>query len=200
MTGYLCDYRPLVAVSGHYGNFEMAGYATGLMGMPSHTIARKLDNPYLDKFVNDFRGTNGQFILPKDGSATMVQEVLESGGILTLLGDQHAGTKGCWVDFLGRPASCHKAVALFTLSGKAPMMVTYCRHTEKPLHFEIGCTGIADPLDMPDELRDVKRLTQWYNSRLGDAILDDPNQYWWVHRRWKAKPVRRTKQRREAAA
>ena len=80
------------------------------------------------------------------------------------------------------------------------MMVTYCRHTDKPLHFEIGCTGIADPLDMPDELRDVKRLTQWYNSRLGDAILEEPNQYWWVHRRWKAKPVRRSKQKREAAA
>ena len=200
MTGYLCDYRPLVAVSGHYGNFEMAGYATGLMGMPSYTIARKLDNPYLDKFVNDFRGINGQFILPKDGSAKMVQDVLDSGGILTLLGDQHAGTKGCWVDFLGRPASCHKAVALFTLSGQAPMMVTYCRHTEQPLHFEVGCTGIADPLNMPAELRDVTKLTQWYNSRLGEAILAAPDQYWWVHRRWKEKPVRKSKQKRESAA
>lgn len=200
MTRYLIDYRPLVAVSGHYGNFEMAGYTTGLLGMPSYTIARKLDNPFLDRFVNQFRGTNGQFILPKDGSATMVQEVLESGGILTLLGDQHAGTKGCWVDFLGRPASCHKAVALFTLSGTAPMMVTYCRHTEKPLHFEIGCTGIADPLELPEELRDVKRLTQWYNDRMGDAIRVEPDQYWWVHRRWKSKPVRRTKKQRQAAA
>lgn len=200
MTKYLIDYRPLVAVSGHYGNFEMAGYTTGLLGMPSYTIARKLDNPFLDKFINDFRGTNGQFILPKDGSATMVQEVLESGGILTLLGDQHAGTKGCWVDFLGRPASCHKAVALFTLSGNAPMMVTYCRHTDKPMHFEIGCTGVADPLDMPDELKDVTRLTQWYNDRLGDAIQVQPDQFWWVHRRWKEKPVRKTKKRKQTAA
>lgn len=200
MTRYLTDYRPLVAVSGHYGNFEMAGYATGLVGNPSYTIARKLDNPFLDKFVNHFRGTNGQFILPKDGSATMVQEVLESGGILTLLGDQHAGTKGCWVDFLGRAASCHKAVALFTLSGNAPMMVTYCRHTDKPMHFEVGCTGIADPLDMPDELRDVKSLTQWYNDRLGDAIHAEPEHYWWVHRRWKEKPVRQSKKRRQTAA
>ena len=200
MTRYLIDYRPLVAVSGHYGNFEIAGYTTGLLGMPSYTIARTLDNPYLDKFINSFRGMNGQFILPKDGSATMVQEVLESGGILTLLGDQHAGTKGCWVNFLGRPASCHKAVALFTLSGSAPMMVTYCRKTDKPLRFEIGCTGVADPLDMPPELKSVKALTQWYNDRLADAIQDDPNQFWWVHRRWKEKPVRKTKKRRQAAA
>ncbi len=193
MTRYLIDYRPLVAVSGHFGNFEMGGYVTGLLGMPSYTVARTMDNPYLDKFINEFRGFNGQFILPKDGSATAIQEVLDSGGILTLLGDQHAGTKGCWIDFLGRPAACHKAVALFTLSGNAPMMVSYCMHTDRPMHFEIGCTGVADPLEMDESLKDVKKLTQWYNDRLADAIAKDPDQFWWVHRRWKEKPVRKTK-------
>ncbi len=198
MTRYLIDYRPLVAVSGHYGNFEMGGYVTGLLGMPSYTVARKMDNPYLDKFINRFRGHNGQFILPKDGSATAIQEVMESGGILTLLGDQHAGTKGCWIEFLGRPAACHKAVALFTLSGKAPMMVSYCRQLDQPLHFEIGCTGVADPLEMDDSLNNVKALTQWYNDRLADAIHPQPEQFWWVHRRWKEKPVRKTKRNRAA--
>lgn len=195
MTNYLIDYRPLVAVSGHIGNFEMGGYVTGLLGMPSYTVARRMDNPFLDEFINRFRGFNGQFILPKDGSATAIQEVLDSGGILTLLGDQHAGTKGCWIDFLGRPAACHKAIALFTLSGNAPMMVTYTIHTERPLHFEIGCTGVADPLDMEDDLKDVTSLTQWYNDRIGEAIYDCPEQFWWVHRRWKEKPVRKTKKR-----
>ena len=199
MTKYLIDYRPLVAVSGHFGNFEMGGYVTGLLGMPSYTVARTLDNPYLNDFVNRFRSFNGQFLLPKEGSAPMIQEVMDSGGILTLLGDQHAGTKGCWVNFLGRPASCHKAVALFTLSGNAPMMVSYTKHTEKPLHFEIGCTGVADPLEMPDDLKDVTRLTQWYNDRLGDAIYEAPEQFWWLHRRWKEKPVRKTKKNRDEA-
>ncbi len=199
MTSYLIDYRPLIAVSGHFGNFEMAGYVTGLLGMPSYTVARKLDNDYLDRFLNAFRERNGQFILPKDGSAPMVQKVLQAGGILTILGDQHAGTKGCWIDFLGRPAACHKAIALFTLSGNAPMMVSYCKHTDKPLHFEIGCTGVADPLELPDELRDTKSLTQWYNDRMGEAIYADPDQFWWVHRRWKEKPVRKTKKRMQAA-
>jgi KDO2-lipid IV(A) lauroyltransferase len=200
MTQYLADYRPLVAVSGHFGNFEMAGFVTGLMGMPSYTVVRKMDNPFVDDFINKFRGHNGQFILPKDGSATAIQEVLDSGGILTLLGDQHAGTKGCWIDFLGRPAACHKAVALFTLAGNAPMMVSYCKHTDKPMHFEIGCTGVADPLELDEDLRDVKQLTQWYNDRLADAIYDCPEQFWWVHKRWKEKPVRQTKKNRAAAA
>lgn len=198
MTGYLIDYRPVVAVSGHFGNFEIGGYVTGLLGVPSYTIARKLDNDYLNDFVNKFREWNGQFILPKDGSAPMVQKVLESGGVLTLLGDQHAGTKGCWVDFLGRPASCHKAVALFTLNGRAPMVVTYSKHTDQPMRFEIGCAGVIDPLTMPKELNDVKALTQWYNDRMAEVIREDPEQFWWLHKRWKEKPVRKTKKQRGA--
>lgn len=199
MTSYLIDYRPLIAVTGHYGNFEIAGYVIGLLGMPSYSVARKLDNEYLDEFINAFRGLNGQFIIPKEGSAGQIQEVLDSGSILTILGDQHAGTKGCWIDFMGRPASCHKAVALFSLGSGAPMMVSYCRHTDKPLQFEIGCTGVADPMTMDDNLRDVKSLTQWYNDRMADAIYEDPSQFWWVHRRWKEKPVRKTKRQKAAA-
>ncbi len=200
MTERLIDYRPLVGVSGHFGNFEMAGYVIGLLGMPSYSVARALDNPYLDRFVNNFREMNGQYILPKDGSAAAVQHHLAEGNILTLLGDQHAGTKGCWINFLGRPAACHKAIALFTLDGQAPMMVSYCKHTDEPMKFEIGCTGVADPLDLPNELRDVTALTQWYNDRMGDAIHICPSQYWWLHKRWKEKPVRQTKRIREAQA
>jgi KDO2-lipid IV(A) lauroyltransferase len=177
----------------------MGGFVIGLLGMPSYTVARTLDNPHLDSFINAFRSRNGQFILPKDGSANAVQEVLSSGGILAILGDQHAGTKGCWVDFLGRPAACHKAVALFTLSANAPMMVSYCRQGREPLHFEIGCPGIADPLNLPPELRDVTALTQWYNDRIGEAIYQTPEQFWWVHRRWKEKPVRKTSKSKVAA-
>ena len=167
--------------------------------MPSYSVARIMDNPYLDRFINSFRERNGQFIIPKDGSAGQIQEVLESGAILTILGDQHAGTKGCWIDFLGRPASCHKAVALFSLGSGAPMMVSFCRHTDQPLHFVIGCTGVADPMTMDDELKDVSSLTQWYNDRMADAIREEPSQYWWVHRRWKEKPVRKSKRRSVAA-
>ncbi len=200
MTSYLIDYRPLIAVTGHFGNFEIAGYVTGLLGMPSYSVARKLDNEFLDKYINDFRGINGQFIIPKDGSAGLIQEVLDSGAILTILGDQHAGNKGCWIDFMGRPASCHKAIALFSLGSGAPMMVSYCRHLDQPLHFEIGCTGVADPMTMDADDKDVRKLTQWYNDRMADAIELSPDQYWWVHRRWKEKPVRKPKRQIQSAA
>ena len=188
----LLDSRAKIVVSAHFGNFEVAGYACGLLGFPTFTVARRLDNPYLDRYVNRFRGANGQFIIPKDGSANQIQTILSAGGALTLLGDQHAGTKGCWIDFFGRPASCHKAIAVFSLTTGAPLLVAYAKRTRRPLHFEAGLFAIADPADDGDEMTGVKPLTQWYNSKLEQLILTAPDQYWWLHRRWKPPPKRQT--------
>lgn len=195
ITGPLVDARPTLLVSGHFGNFELGGFVTGLLGFSTHTMVRKLDNPLLDKMINDFRSRNGQFMLPKEGSATMVQDVMNQNGTITVLGDQHAGTKGCWIDFLGRPAACHKAVALFTLTGGTPMVICMCRRLDKPLHFEISSPGTVDPESLPSELADVKSLTQWYNDHIAEYVRQYPGQFWWVHRRWKEKPVRQTKAR-----
>jgi KDO2-lipid IV(A) lauroyltransferase len=121
------DDRPTVIVCGHYGNFELSGFTLGILGFPSYTIARTLDNPYLDRFLNEFRGMTGQYILPKEGSSGEVQQILQQGGILALLGDQNAGRKGCWVEFFGRPASSHKGIALFTLASEAPTIFCFAR-------------------------------------------------------------------------
>lgn len=192
MVAYLLDERPSVFVSGHFGNFELSSFMMGLLGFPTYAIARRLDNPYLDRYVNEFRQANGQFILPKDGSAAQVEAVLRAGGVIALLGDQSAGPKGCWVDFLGRPASCHKAVALFTLVSGAPLVVAYGRRIGGPLHFELGSEGIVDPRISCESLTGVKPLTQWYNRALERIIRAAPEQYWWVHRRWKGEPPARS--------
>ena len=177
--------RPRVFVSGHYGNFELAGYTMGLFGFPTFTVARTLDNPYLDRWVNHFRASKGQYILPKRGSAGEVAELLEGRGTLGVLADQHAGPKGCWVDFFGRPASTHKAIAVFALTNNAPLMVGYARRLGRPMRFEMALETVAEPSTMDPALRDVKSLTQWYSDVLETIIRRTPEQYWWVHNRWR---------------
>jgi KDO2-lipid IV(A) lauroyltransferase len=183
--------RPLVLISAHYGNFELGGYLMGLFGFPTYTVARPLDNPYLDRFVNDFRGRTGQYILYKKGSGDDIQRVLRRGGILTLLGDQHAGEKACWVNFFGRPASTHKAVALFSLGNGAPTMVSYARRTGRPLHYEVGPEAICDPCEPEFQLGTIPLLAQWYTDHLETLIRRSPEQYWWLHKRWKGQPPER---------
>jgi KDO2-lipid IV(A) lauroyltransferase len=195
--------RPLVLISAHFGNFELGGYLMGLFGFPSYTVARRLDNPYLDRFINDFRGRTGQYILPKQGSRERIQEVLADGGILTLLGDQAAGDKGCWVEFFGRLASTHKAVALFSLGNNAPTMVSYARRLGGPLQYEVGPVAIIDPRDPEFQLGSIPLLAQWYTDHLERLIRRAPEQYWWLHRRWKGQPpaaaMRRLARRTTAA-
>jgi KDO2-lipid IV(A) lauroyltransferase len=194
--------RPSVVISGHYGNFELGGYLLGMFGFPTHTVARQLDNLLLDRFVNRFRGRTGQHMLPKNGSGEMIEQLLEKNGALTLLGDQAAGRKGCWIPFFGRPASTHKAVALFSLSFAAPTLVVGVRRRKGMLQYDIDVEGAVDPATPDFPYANVMAMTEWYTQCLETLIRRAPDQYWWVHRRWKGKvPERALKQlsRRSAA-
>ncbi len=191
MLTHLLSSRPTIFVTGHFGNFEISGYAVGLMGFPTVTIARRLDNPFLHNFLEDFRETHGQFMVDKEGCAPLIDRHLAAGGTLSLLADQHAGKKGCWVEFLGADASCHKALALFSLTSGAPMLVGYTRRMGRPMQFESGCIAVADPVhDTSGVCAGVRPLTQWYSDKLAEAIAPAVEQYWWVHRRWRKKPVK----------
>ena len=190
--------RPTIIVTAHFGNFEVAGVALGILGFPTYTVARKLDNPYLDRFVNRFRGTTGQYIIPKKGGFDQIVDVLARGGTMTFLADQYAGDKGCWVEFFGRPASAHKAIGLLALSNDAPMVVGHCRRLERPLRFELAVDAVTDPRESGEEMGSVRDLTQWYTARLEEMVRRTPDQYWWLHRRWKERRGRRRREKKAA--
>ncbi|WP_146575568.1 lysophospholipid acyltransferase family protein [Botrimarina hoheduenensis] len=185
------DHRPVVLISGHFGNFELGGYLLGLLGFPTHTVARPIDNPFVDRFVNRFRGKTGQHILPKQGSQADVERLMQRGGALTLLGDQAALHRGCWVDFFGKPASNHKAISLFTLSFSAPTLVIGVRRTGGPLEYQIATRAVVDPLEAGFAYPTTPLLTQWFTHELEAIIREAPEQYWWVHNRWKGVPPQR---------
>lgn len=189
--------RPSILVSGHFGNFEIGCYTFGLMGMPTLAIARTLDNPYLHRWVERFRGAKGQRLVDKNGCAPIVDQFMREGGTLSLLADQHAGNKGLWGDFCGVPASCHKALALFSLTNQAPMLALYTRRVDgRPMQFESAMIERVDPLAGGEDDRSrvacesVESLTYWYNRQLERAIDIAPEQYWWLHRRWRTPPPR----------
>lgn len=188
--------RAVVIGSAHFGNFELAGYVLGLFGFPTYSVARKLDNPYLDAWLNEFRGKKGQRMIPKKGGAEQIAEVLSNKGTMALLADQHAGPKGCWVDFFGRPASAHKAVAVFTISHDAPLVVGYAqRLSERALDYELCVTHVIDPRSGGDEVSNVRKLTQFYTNCWEEIIRRAPEQYWWLHDRWREPPQRAMQKR-----
>ncbi len=192
LVRYLLDPRPTVLVTGHYGNFEVAGYVLGMFGFPSFTIARKLDNPYIDRFLNQFRGSTGQFILPKQGCAPQVEAVLQMGGTLVVAGRPACGGQGL-LGRVSRPAclvSQGGGLVHVDFGGTAGRIVS-CDGPGARCTSKSASSGIADPQTWDSSLAAVKPLTRWYNERLEEMILVAPEQYWWVHRRWKGQPPAR---------
>jgi KDO2-lipid IV(A) lauroyltransferase len=191
----LLSERPVIMVSAHFGNFELGGYALGILGFPTYSVARNLDNPYLDRFLARFRGATGQHLIPKNGGYDQILAVLSSGGTMAFLADQYAGEKGCWVEFFGRPASAHKAIALLALEHDALVAVCYTRRLDRPMQFEIAVQSLADPRIIGDDLGNVRAITQWYTRQLEESIRRTPQQYWWLHRRWKDPRKKRPEQK-----
>jgi KDO2-lipid IV(A) lauroyltransferase len=182
--------RPLIVLTGHYGNWELAGFLFGMFGFPTVAVARTLDNPFLEKYLRAFRERTGQSLIPKTGGFDQMVEVLQTNRALTFLADQDAGQRGLFVDFFGHPASTHKAIALLAIEHKAPVAVGVARRIGPGFRYEIRCEDLIDPADLSGSADDVRILTQRFTAALERLILQDPTQYLWLHRRWKHQPKR----------
>jgi KDO2-lipid IV(A) lauroyltransferase len=180
--------RPLLIVTGHFGNWEIAGYVLGLLGFTTHAIARPLDNPYVDAFLRRFREKTGQRILAKHGDFEHMQALLDGGGVLATLADQDAGRRGLFVDFFGRPASTHKAIALLALEHRVPLAVTGTYKVGQPMNYEMVTEDVILPEDYDNAPDAVRAITQRFTSALERLVRLAPEQYFWLHRRWKHQP------------
>jgi KDO2-lipid IV(A) lauroyltransferase len=182
--------RPVMIVTGHFGNWEMSGYILAMFGFRTHAIARPLDNPYLDGFLRQFRERTGQKLLAKKGDFDQMETILKSGGVLGTLGDQDAGQRGLFVDFFGRPASTHKAIALLSLEHQVPLMIGGARRIGEPLRYRTWVEDMVFPEDYAARPDAVTAITQRFTTALERIVRKAPAQYFWLHRRWKHQPAK----------
>ncbi len=187
--------RPLLLVTGHFGNWELGGYVLGLLGFTTYAIARTLDNPYLDAYLRGFRERTGQKILAKRDDFDNIQAVLATNGVLATLADQDAGARGPFVDFFGRPASTHKAVALLALDNNVPMIVIGTPRVGEPMKYQVVAADMIKPEDYKKDRNAVQNITQRFTTALERIVRRFPEQYFWLHRRWKHQPVARKSKR-----
>jgi Kdo2-lipid IVA lauroyltransferase/acyltransferase len=187
----LASNRPLLMLTGHHGNWEVYGYAVGLYGAKISAVARPLDNPYLDRLLNSYRGATGHRMISKNGDFDRINALMASGGNLALLADQDAGQKGLFVEYFGRPASTHKSLALLAFEYDALTVVGTAIRVGRPLRYEIVVEDFIEPSELAAAPDALKRFTQRYSSALERAVRLAPEQYFWLHRRWKHQPIER---------
>jgi KDO2-lipid IV(A) lauroyltransferase len=185
----------MILVTGHYGNFEIVGYMLGLFGFDIYSIARPLDNPFINRWLYGVRQRRGQKIVDKKGATEQMETILAQGSTLGFIADQDAGKKGLFVNFFGRKASTYKSIGLLAIRYNLPVCVGYSRRRGNEFFFELGVSRMILPGEWADKDKPLEWLTQEYTSAIECFIREDPTQYWWVHRRWKTRP----KEERQAA-
>lgn len=200
----LCSGRPVMVLSGHFGNWEMAVSTFGMFGFPMGVVARDLDNPYLHNWFARWRQDTGHRLISKKGGGDEMVDYMERRGNLALLADQDAGSRGLFVPFFGKDASTFKSIALLALQYRAVIVIGYANRLEDDFNqnrwvsFDLGCEEVIDSLDH-DGPDGVRELTERYTLALERVVRRAPEQYFWVHRRWKSEPRRRKNRVKTAA-
>ncbi len=181
--------KGLILLTGHFGNFEVATVA-GINRFPQyrgkfHFVRRALKPALLNNFVTRRFRRAGFGTLSKRGSLDTILELLGSGAVIVYVLDQHAGKKdGVVVDFFGHPAGTFKSVALLALTTGAPVIPAYSWREPDGSHV----LRFEEPLPLieHENTGDAIRLnTRAYNAALERMLLRHPEQWIWMHRRWK---------------
>jgi len=191
--------KGLILVTAHYGNFELIGYMAGLFGFDVYSVARPLDNKYLNRFLYDVRQRHGLKLIDKKGAAEMMPQIIEQGSTLGFIADQDAGRKGVFVDFFGRKASTYKSIGLLAITYNLPIAVGCTRRVGNRFFFDYVLSRIIFPQEWADKEDPLTWVSAAYTKAIEDFVRQDPTQYWWLHRRWKTRP-KEERQAAEAAA
>ena len=176
----------LIFATGHFGNFELCGRVQRFLpGMQLATTYRALQPAALDQLLQELRAHAGTRLFERTRDAHALRQCLAKGGIaLGLLADQHAGIKGLWVPFFGRPCSSGGSLVVLAQRYHSPIGSVLCFRTglgQWQVEF-----GPVIPTRNPDgSLRPPATVMTEVNARYEAAIRRDPANWFWVHRRWK---------------
>jgi lauroyl/myristoyl acyltransferase len=181
--------KGVVIVTGHFGNFEVAT-AAGLASYPHakgrfYFVRRPFKPRWLDNLVTRRFRRAGFGVLPKRGGLEGVLDRLNAGDLVVFPFDQHASRKdGVLVEFFGQPAGTFRSVAVVALATGAPVVPASSWREPGGRHVLRFEDALA-PIEHADTSEAIRLNTRAYNAALERMILRHPEQWWWVHRRWK---------------
>ena len=179
----------VLVLTAHLGNWELLALAHRLMGFPATVVVRPLDAPWLGVVADRLRGRAGVELVDKRGALRPVLSALRRGRLVALLLDQNASRReGVFVSFFGRPASTSKSLAVLAVRTRTPVVPMFIYRTDVGRHRVV----IHPPLPVdtvPDNERAVAELTQRCTAAIEAAIGVAPDQWLWIHNRWRTQPL-----------
>jgi Kdo2-lipid IVA lauroyltransferase/acyltransferase len=183
-TGPMARGKGVLVATAHLGNWELSAFTHAYMTGPMNIVVRPLDNPRIDAFVEHRRGLSGNPIIEKKDAARKIFKALKAGESVGILIDQNSSREeGVFVDFFGRKACANAAFVKFAHRTGAAVVPGFALWSEAEKKYvlrfypEIPMTG------------NVQADTQAVHSLLEKVIREYPDQWLWIHRRWKTQPA-----------
>ena len=177
--------KGVLIFSAHFGNWEIGNAALAIMTQPFIFIYRILDSPLLEKIITSVRASYGNVSLSKENAMRPMIRLLRNGGTINILIDQNvAGYEGVFVDFFGRKACTTPGLALLALHTKAPVLPVFTRRLPDGKYLlEIGKK--VEIVSSGNRDADVLINTQNFTKIIEEKIRQYPEQWFWIHQRWK---------------
>ena len=181
--------KGVLYLTGHIGAWELSSFAHALYGFPLHYMARPLDNKPLDAMVNEYRGLSGNKPIFKNESARVMLRILKEAGTVGILADQNTMPgEGVFVDFFGTLACTTTGIARVALHTDAAVVPGYAYWDEKLRKYRLRFEPPVELLRTGDAERDIVENTQRFAKVIEEIVRKYPEQWVWIHARWKARP------------
>src|SRR5438445_1347092 len=179
----------VLVLSGHFGNWELLVFAHGRRGHPVHMVHRTIANALVDRWLSGLRRRAGTRMIRKSEGAGGVLQALHERGLLVLPIDQNSTRGlGVFVDFFGLPASTNSGMARIALRTDAPIVPAFIVREGRSARHRVHVLPILQVERTGDPTEDVRRNTQRFTAVFEEMVRRHPEQWLWMHKRWKTRP------------
>nr|HID57664.1 lauroyl acyltransferase [Desulfobacterales bacterium] len=179
--------KGVLCLTAHIGNWELLSGIPAMLGYPLSMVVRPLDFKPMDNFMKKFRTRSGGKLIPKNSSMRMILNSLKRGELVGMLLDQNVDWyDGVFVRYFGRPACTNKGLALVALKTGAPVVPVFLIRDGK--RFILHCEPQVSLVRTGDKTKDIEINTERFTSIIESFVRRYPEQWFWVHQRWKTRP------------
>jgi Kdo2-lipid IVA lauroyltransferase/acyltransferase len=180
--------KGVLFLTGHMSAWELAPFAQALYGYPLSFLARPIANRRVDALVNTYRCRFGNQPIEKNRSARLILKVLSEGGTVGVLSDHNTSAEGVFVDFFGVSAATTSGLARIALRTDAAVVPGFLSWDPELRKYRLRFEPAVPLLRTGDEEADIVANTQSFTRVIEHYIRTHPEQWLWVHKRWKTRP------------
>lgn len=181
--------KGVLFLTGHMSAWELAPFAHALYSGPLHFLVRPMDNPGVDALITRYRCLSGNTPVDKNQAARAILAILRDGGTVGILADHNTSRdEGVFVDFFGTPACTTTGLARFALRTDAAVVPAYVLWDAPLRKYRLRFEPPVELVRTGEDARDIRESTARFARVIEQYARQHPEQWLWVHRRWKTRP------------